>query len=240
MSHRRTGRLSQAVVGLWIVVDSLKRSPDLAGRFLIPEEVNRVALAVKHAAAPPEQDKEKSYQPRVRLNRSLAALRREHQDLFPHVLGWLSQPEIREFFSRKGHSPTWHRWVEGIAKIQKGMRLIEALETRRKVVRGKIREIKSGRPPGMEFSIYHDAALYAEYLTQVVGVSSERATEQVMKLGRQTEGGLDRREIQRWRKRVRGIKPKIKDKDLKKRLHEQHKAMLQQQYEEIARKYVLE
>lgn len=196
-----------------------------------------MALAVEHAAAPPEQDKEKSYQPRVRLNRSLAALRREHQDLFPHVLGWLSQPEIREFFSRKGHSPTWHRWVEGIAKIQKGMRLIEALETRRKVVNGKIREIRSGRPPGMEFSIYHDAALYAEYLTQVVGVPSEKATKRALNLGGRK---LDRREVQKWRARVRSIEPKTKNEDLEKRLHEQHKEMLQQEYEAIAGKYVLE
>ncbi len=91
----------------------------------------------------------------------------------------------------------------------------------------------------MNITVYQDAALYAECLTQLQGVPSEQATECARNLGGQT---LDRREIQRWRQRVRAMKPKLKTKneDLEKRLREQYKAMLQEQYNAIVRKYRLE
>src|SRR5439155_19888800 len=88
MSDKRTGRLSRKVVGLWIVVDAFDRSPDLAAFLQIPEEVKRLALAVKQASNLPEQD-----QPKVRLNRSLAALRKQQPNLFLPVLGWLLGPD---------------------------------------------------------------------------------------------------------------------------------------------------
>lgn len=234
MSDKRTRRLSPAVVGLWIVVDSFRRSAGSATALDLPEEVRKVALAVERITKPPKPDERRAYRPKVRLNRSLAALRRNHSDLFRRVHAWLLQSEVHALFIRKGHAPTWYRWSKGAARIQLGERPSDALGLE-----------KRGRPHESSFSIYHDAALYAEYLTQVQHVPSEDATKRAMKLD---ERMLDRREVQRWRSRVRATEsrpnPKIEDEDLAMCLREQYnkeyKAMLQQQYDKsIASKYHL-
>lgn len=209
MPHARTGPLSQAAIGFWILVDSLAQSSGGCSELSIPDEVEKLALAIRSAALLPRPGERRDYQPKVRLNRSSAALRREHPTLFREVHRWLQRPEVRELFARKGHSPTWHLWVEAAAKIAEGLRSTGAL-------------VRTGRPHEMRFSPYHDAALYAEYLCRVEGVTSEKATTRAARL---REPSLDRRGIERWRQQVRRVK--VSKLDLK------------EQYQVIARKYRL-
>lgn len=231
MSHKRTGRLPAAVVGFWLIVHGLKRDRHL--RVAVPAQAERVASAVERAV--------KTSQPKVRLNRSLAALRREHPDLFLRVRTWLWRPEVHKLFSTRGHSPAWRWWVEGARRLQEDEQPSQALWARRVVKRGRIREIKAGRPRQMEFSVGHDAGVFAEYLAQVCGVQSERATEKTIEYFGQKKGvELDRREVQRWRRRIRATKPKIrrkiKNKELRKWLSDEYKSMLLMQCELIAQK----
>jgi hypothetical protein len=190
---KRTGRLPTAVVGLWLIVHSLK-NPNPRDRHLlapeaVPQEVEKVVSAIAKAATPPKNSKEKPYRPKARLNLSLAALRREHPTLFAEVERWLKRPEVREQFARKGHAPTWHRWVRATARVQQETRPSEALFER-------------GRPREMRFSNYHRAALYAEYLHQIDAVRSDKATERAIAFAGLT---LSRRRVQRWRRRVRAV-----------------------------------
>lgn len=185
-SWARTGRLPRKVVGFWLVVDSLSRS-DVD----VPQEVATLAQAIRLAVLPPGRDISKpSYRPKTRLNRSCAALRREHKGFFSRVLRWLKQPEIQELFARKGHSFVWHCWMKALPKLDDGELASRALG------------IRAGRPR-RGFTRHHDAALFAEYLIQCMGQKPAQAEQIAMR----TVGlkGVNLRKLREWRTRVRRI-----------------------------------
>src|SRR4051812_28709281 len=201
MSAPRTGRLPFAVVGFALIVDTLVRSKNLT----VPKVAQDAAATVFRSAS--------SLQPKVKLNRSLVALRRQQPRMFLGLHAWLLQPQIRNLFSRKGHIATWHRWVRAAPKIQEGDLPTFALG------------MGPGRPRTIERSRYHDAALVAEFLHRLEGMQPEkaliRAIERLNTLEADRE--LDRRSVQRWRTRVRAINPS--------------EAVLREEYAAIRSKY---
>lgn len=152
-----------------------------------PQDVADVLRVVGEARAAPK--------PRARLNRSLGQLRRQRPGLFGRVLGWLQEPAVQERAKGSGAAWVWHAWCRACAAMEQGA-----------VAHAAFGMDKGGCPPSPGFSHHEDAAIYAEYLHQVRGVPSAKASERAIELTQPPEG-LDLREHQRHRAKVRALDP---------------------------------
>ncbi len=142
---------------------------------VVPDDVTVVLRSIQFAVF----DKN----PRAALSRRCCRLREARPGAFRSVWRWLKTPEVVEAVQRNGAYWTLRVWRRACADIERGVKPHVAFGMD-----------KGGRPVEMHFSAVDNAAMWAEYLHQCLGVPSELAGECA-----QTFAGLvrgDRRTIQ--------------------------------------------
>lgn len=187
MPRPRTGGLSADAYGLVLVVDERQGS--------VPHQVAKISGAVNQAM----HDR----QPRSRLNRSIAALKRHDQSVIPTLRDWLTTSETHEAFRRLGLIQSWNLWRTAAARINAGSRAASALSTP-----------LGGRPRSLTFSAAHDVAILATYFDNKEGLGRRPALMKAEAIVQTRKPSLavsiNPRAISRWLKAV----DRIPDDDL--------------------------